>query len=188
MDVYDAGVYAYRFEAPVPAAMRTPLWGPLHARELGIPGWEAQDGGETGFIYHKHVRPRKVGTMLATMIVSNRARRATLTVLLAGYPTHVPAEQRQLEALSLVTEAEVFLTRLAGATVAFTRTAGLTLVDQNHPQEELLDRRDVGVLPEGEKGETRPRRMGGSRLLDSGREPPERRPGERRGNELWDVF
>jgi hypothetical protein len=179
MDVYDAGVYVYRFEAQVPAEMRTPLWGPLHAKELGLPGWEAQDGGETGFIYHKKTNTRKVGTMLVTMIVSNRAHRATLTVTLAGYPTHVPVEQRQLEALTVVTEAEVFLTRLAGRTVAFTRTASITLVDQNHPHEEILDRRDVAALPaaSGTPG-TAPRRMG--RLRGGERE------GEASG--LWDVF
>lgn len=187
MDVYDAGVYAYRFEASVPAQMRTPLWGPLHARELGIPGWESQDGGETGFIYHKHVRPRQVGTMLATMIVSNRARRATLTVTIAGYPTHVPAEQRQLEALTMVTEAEVFLTRLAGATVSFTRTAGLTLVDQNHPQEELLDRRDVGALPEATVERAARRRLDGPATAEPADARGTPRPPSK-GNELWDVF
>lgn len=177
MDVFDAGVYVYRFEASVPAEMRTPLWGPLHARELGIPGWEAQDGGETGFIYHKQVRPRKVGMLSASLIVSNRARRATLTLTLAGYPSHVPAEQRQLEALSLVTEAEVFLTRLAGKNITFTRTATVTLVDQNHPQEELLDRRDVAPPPVLEPG---------TKALP-GRGKRTDRGGDPGSNTLWDL-
>lgn len=166
MDVYDAGVFVYRFEAAVPQRMRTVLWGPLHAKELGLPGWEVQDGGETGFVYHKRTSAGRMGTMLASIIVTNRARRATLSVTLAGYDTNIPEGERNLEVLSLVTEAEVFLTRLAGDTVRFQRTVGITLVDQNHPQEEILDRRDVAPLPEGktQASSTRrriPRRLGG---------------------------
>jgi hypothetical protein len=183
MDVHDAGVYLYRFDASVPREMRTPLWGPLHARELGLPGWEAQDGGETGFIYHKTTRPRKVGALYGTMIVSNRARRATLTILLSGYPSHVPLEQRQLEVLALVTEAELFLTRLAGSTVSFTRTLAATVVDQNRPQDELLERRDMAPLPFAGGSAWRSARDRARRV--------ERRhasPGGEGGSELWDVF
>lgn len=182
MDVHDAGVYLYRFDATVPQEMRTPLWGPLHAREIGLPGWEAQDGGETGFIYHKSLRPRKVGTLHATIIVTNRARRATLSVTLAGYPSHVPVEQRQLEALSLVTEAELLLTRLAGSTVSFTRTLSATVVDQNNPQDELLERRDAAPMPfvsKGVKGRRGSTRKGSGQ--PSHRDPPA-------GSELWDLF
>jgi hypothetical protein len=182
MDVHDAGVYLYRFDATIPREMRTPLWGPLHAREIGLPGWEAQDGGETGFIYHKATRPRKVGALNATIIVANRARRATLSVVLAGYPSHVPIEQRQLEALSLVTEAELLLTRLAGSTVSFTRTLSATVVDQNNPQDELLEKRDAAPMPFMSPGSRKVRSMGA----------PDRRSARRRdppaGSELWDVF
>lgn len=180
MDVHDAGVYVYRFEAPVPNELRTPLWGPLHAKELGLPGWEAQDGGETGFVYHKPLRARKVGTLLASLIVSLRARRAALTVTLAGYPATLPVEQRHLETLTLVTEAEVFLTRLAGQTVSFTRTASITLVDQNHPHEEILDRRDVAPLPLPEAS-TKTRSPPRAKRLPTGEKPTG-------GSELWDVF
>lgn len=182
MDVHDAGVYLFRYDATVPREMRTPLWGPLHAREIGLPGWEAQDGGETGFIYHKSTRPRQVGLLQATVIVSNKARRATVSVLLAGYPSHVPVEQRRLEALALVTEAELLLTRLAGEPVKFTRTLSATVVDQNNPQDELLERRDAAPVPfmspsMRREGARAPGRKGMARRRD----PPA-------GNELWDLF
>ncbi len=182
MDVHDAGVYLYRYDATVPREMRTPLWGPLHAKEIGLPGWEAQDGGETGFIYHKTTRPRKVGVLQATIIVSNRARRATLTILLAGYPSHVPVEQRQLEALALVTESELLLTRLAGEPVGFTRTLSATVVDQNSPQDELLERRDAAPVPFMSPSTKRRRAQGkGRRDRATSRDPPA-------GSELWDLF
>lgn len=178
MDVFDAGVYVYRFEAEVPSEMRTVLWGPLHARELGLPGWEVQDGGETGFVYHKRARASRMGMLSASMIVARRARRAVLTVTLAGFPSDLPAEQRNLETLSLVTEAEIFLTRLSGATVRFVRSATVTLVDQNRPQEEFLERREVAARGDASTGATAGRTVG-------------RRTGAARpdhGTGVWDVF
>lgn len=178
MDVYDAGVFVSRFEAEVPGTMRTVLWGPLHARELGMPDWEVQDGGETGFIYHKRARAGRAGTMLATLIVSNKARRATVTVQLSGFPTTVSEGERNLEVLSLVTEAEVFCTRLAREPIRFHRTVSLTLVDQNHPQNEILDRRDCAPPTLGERHDGE-RRLG--RRLGPGAVPVRARA------DVWDV-
>jgi len=178
MDVYDAGVFVYRFEAEVPGAMRTVLWGPLHAKELGLPGWEVQDGGETGFVYHKRARAGRAGSLMGSLIVANKARRATMTVTLAGFPTTVAEGERNLEVLSLVTEAEVFCTRLAGEPIRFQRTLGLTIVDQNHPHHELLDRRDCAPPTLGERHEEE-RRSG--RRVGPGAVPA------RTGHDVWDV-
>lgn len=128
MDALDAGAYAYVFEAEVPRHIRVVLWGPLHARELGLEDWTYQDGGETGFVYHKTGRAVKMGTAMATLTVVRRVGRATLTVYMGGYPSDAPREQRLLDARSFATEAELFLTRLAGEPVAFQEVREVVLV------------------------------------------------------------
>lgn len=131
MDVMDAGVFVAKWEADVPKGIQTVLWGPLQAKEMGFDGWECQDGGETGFIYHKpHIRlPAGFGT--STLIVVNRQRKAYLTVYFGGYPSDVPGEQRRLDAQKVVTAAQSFLTRLAKAPVSFQFQGEMSLVDNN---------------------------------------------------------
>lgn len=119
MDVLDAGVYLYKFVAPVPKSIKVVLWGPLQAKEMGFGDWIYQDGGETGFVYHSGARAIKMGQAHATLIVVRRLGRAYFTVYLAGYPSDAPREQRLIHVRGLVTEAELFLTRLAGGPVRF---------------------------------------------------------------------
>ena len=132
MDVWDAGVYVAKWEADLPAGVQTVLWGPLQAKEMGFDGWECQDGGETGFVYHKpHVRlPAGFGT--SSLIVVNRLKKAYLTMYFGGYPSSVPAEQRKLDAQKIVSAAQGFLTRLAKAPVTFQFQGEMTLVDHNN--------------------------------------------------------
>lgn len=119
MDVLDAGVYLYKFVAPVPKSIKVVLWGPLQAKEMGLADWTYQDGGETGFVYHSGARAIKMGQAHATLIVVRRLGRAYFTVYLAGYPSDAPREQRLIHVRGLVNEAELFLTRLAGENVRF---------------------------------------------------------------------
>lgn len=132
MDVLDAGVYAYRYQAKVPKALRVVLWGPLQAKELGFSSWDYQDGGETGFVYHLPGRAVKLGRATATLIAVRRLGRAFLTIYLAGYPSDASAAQRRLDVRSVVTEAELFLTRLAKETITFQETDAVALVDRHH--------------------------------------------------------
>lgn len=131
MDVLDAGVYAYRYEAKVPKGLKVVLWGPLQAKELGFPSWEYQDGGETGFVYHLPGRAVKLGRATATLIAVRRLGRAFLTIYLAGYPSDASPAQRRLDLKSIVTEAELFLSRLAKVSVAFEETDATALVDRH---------------------------------------------------------
>jgi hypothetical protein len=131
MDVYDAGVYAYRYEADAPRGLKVVLWGPLQAKELGFDGWNYQDGGETGFVYHSDVRAVKLGRATATLTFVRRLGRAFLTLYLAGYPSDAPGSQRRLDVQSIVTEAELFLTRLAKQPVRFHQTGAHALVDRH---------------------------------------------------------
>lgn len=128
MDVLDAGVWVAKWEADVPK-LKTVLWGPLQAKEMGFTGWEWQDGGETGFIAHNpHIRlPAGFGT--STLIVQNRPRKAYLTVYLGGYPADAPASQRRLDQEKVVGQAQVFLTRLAKQPVKLVFQGEMTLVD-----------------------------------------------------------
>lgn len=128
MDALDAGAYAVVYEAEVPRSLKVTLWGPLMAREFGFEGWTYQDGGETGFIYHLSGRPVRLGLATATLIAVRRLGRAYLAVYLGGYPTDTPEEQRHLDCRAVVTEAELFLSRLANQTVHFSPTRELVLV------------------------------------------------------------
>ncbi len=130
MDVLDAGVYAYRYEADVPKGLKVVIWGPLQAKELGFASWEYQDGGETGFVYHLPGRAVKLGRATATLIAVRRLGRAFLTIYLAGYPSDASPAQRRLDVKSIVTEAELFLSRLAKDTIAFRETQAVALVDR----------------------------------------------------------
>lgn len=132
MDVLDAGVYVSKWEADVPKGLQTVLWGPLQAKEMGFDGWECQDGGETGFIYHKpHIR-LAAGFGTSTLIVVNRLKKAYLTLYLGGYPSDVPLEQRKLDGQKVVSAAQGFLTRLAKAPVTFQFQGEMSLVDHTN--------------------------------------------------------
>lgn len=142
MDVLDAGVYVGKWEAAVPTRLRTVLWGPLQAKEMGFEGWECQDGGETGFVYHNpHVRVAG-GYATSTLIMVNRLKRAFLTIYFGGYPADVDEAQRRLDAKKVVAAAETFLTRLAKDPVRFEFQGEVTLVDNindaaGHPQRQI---------------------------------------------------
>ncbi len=129
MDVLDAGVYVGSWQAEVPTEVRTVLWGPLQAKEMGFDGWECQDGGETGFVYHRPHLKLAAGYGTATLIMVNRLKKAFLTVYFGGYPSNVTEQQRRLEAKKLVTAAEMFLSRLAKDLVTFTFQGETALVD-----------------------------------------------------------
>jgi hypothetical protein len=132
LDIVDAGVYVYKFVAAVPKSLRVVLWGPLQARELGFLGWTYQDGGETGFLYHSDARGVKMGTCVATLTYVRRMERAFLTMYLAGYPSDAPREQRLIDVRSLVTEAELFLSKMAAEPIRFELASEQALVD-NQP-------------------------------------------------------
>lgn len=133
MDALDAGAYAYVYEAAVPRSLKVVLWGPLHAKELGFADWTYQDGGETGFVYHKAAQAAHLGLATATLTVVRRLGRATLTVYLGGYPTDAATEQRRLDVRRFVNEAELFLSRLAGEAIQFRETRELVLLDSSTP-------------------------------------------------------
>lgn len=136
MDVMDAGVYLYKFVAAVPKSIRVVLWGPLQAREMGFGEWTYQDGGETGFIYHSAGRAIKMGTAAATLTVVRRLGRAYLTIYLAGYPADAARQQRLIDVRGLVTETELFLSKLAGETVTFELADERTVVEHAQPSSE----------------------------------------------------
>ncbi|MBI2078983.1 MAG: hypothetical protein HYT80_11540 [Euryarchaeota archaeon] len=151
MDVLDAGVYLYKFVAPVPKSIKVVLWGPLQAKELGLGDWSYQDGGETGFIYHSEARAVKLGSAAASLIVVRRLGRAYLTLYLAGYPSDAAREQRLIDVRGFVTEAELFLTRLAGETVKFELADEKAVVDHSQaandePPAKAPGARNVGRL------------------------------------------
>ncbi len=128
MDALDAGAFAYRFDADVPRHLQVVVWGPLLAREMGFEGWTYQDGGETGFVYHLSGRPVRLGQATATLTVVRRTGKAFLTAYLGGYPTDAPTEQRTLDVRGIVTEAELFLSRLAREPVRFVLSNEWTLL------------------------------------------------------------
>lgn len=129
MDIIDAGVYTYKFVAAAPKSLRVVLWGPLQAKELGFHGWSYQDGGETGFLYHSDARGMKMGTCVATLTYVRRLERAYLTMYLAGYPSDAAREQRLIEVRGLVTEAELFLSKLSAQPIKFELADERALVD-----------------------------------------------------------
>jgi hypothetical protein len=129
LDIIDAGVYTYKFVATVPKSLRVVLWGPLQAKELGFTGWSYQDGGETGFLYHSDARGMKMGTCVATLTYVRRLERAFLTMYLAGYPSDAAREQRLIDVRSMVTEAEMFLSKLSPEAIRFELADERALVD-----------------------------------------------------------
>jgi hypothetical protein len=129
MDVLDAGVYVGKWEADVGGDVQTVLWGPLAAKEMGFEGWQMQDGGETGFVYHHpHIKlPAGYGT--STLIMVNRLKRAFLTIYFGGYPANLNEAQRRLDAKKIVSAAETFISRLAKTPVRFEFQGEVALVD-----------------------------------------------------------
>jgi hypothetical protein len=128
MDVMDAGVYVSKWEARVPRHAKMTLWGPLQAREMGLEGWEVQDGGETGFVMH-HTGRATLGRATATLVFVRRLERAWLTTYLGGYPADAAPAQRKLDVQSIVSGAELFLKRLAKEPVQFQFQGEIALVD-----------------------------------------------------------
>jgi hypothetical protein len=129
MDVLDAGVYVGKWEAAVPKHAKVTLWGPLAAKEMGLEGWEVQDGGETGFVMHNAGVKLTMGRATSTLIFARRMERAFLTVYFGGYPADAPAGQRKLDMQKAVAAAEVFLARIAKQPVKLEFQGELTLVD-----------------------------------------------------------
>ena len=129
MDVLDAGVYVSKWEAAVPKHTKTTLWGPLQAKEMGLDGWEVQDGGETGFVMHNPGVKLTMGRATSTLIFVRRLERAFLTIYFGGYPTDVPGPQRKLDQQKVVGPCEMFLAKLAKEKVRFEFQGELTLVD-----------------------------------------------------------
>jgi hypothetical protein len=107
------------------------MWGPLQARELGLEGWEVQDGGETGFVIHNAGVHLTMGRATSTLIFVRRLEKAFLTVYLGGYPTDAPAAQRRLDMQKAVSACELFLGRLAKQPVQFELQSELALVDNS---------------------------------------------------------
>ena len=128
MDVMDAGVYVSKWEAKAPKHTKVTLWGPLAAKEMGLDGWEVQDGGETGFVMHNPGVKLTMGRATSTLIFVRRLERAFLTVYFGGYPTDAPSGQRKLDMQKVVTAAELFLTRIAKEPVKFEFQGELGLV------------------------------------------------------------
>lgn len=158
MDVLDAGVYVSKWEAAVPRHTKTTLWGPLAAKEMGLDGWEVQDGGETGFVMHNPGVKLTMGRATSTLIFVRRLERAFLTVYFGGYPTDAPGPQRKLDMQKVVGACEIFLSRLAKEKVKFEFQGELTLVDNaNDPPA----RRVKAAAAE-------PKSLGGGKLSRSG--------------------
>src|SRR5688500_14989340 len=131
MDVLDAGVFVSAWQARVPRHTKMALWGPLQARELGLDGWEVQDGGETGFVIHNPGVHLTMGRATSTLIFVRRLEKAFLTVYLGGYPTDAPAAQRRMDVQKSVSACEMFLGRLAREPVQFQLQSDLALVDNS---------------------------------------------------------
>lgn len=154
MDVMDAGVYVGKWEADVPKHTKTTLWGPLQAKEMGLDGWDIQDGGETGFVMHNPGVKLTMGRATSTLIFVRRLERAFLTVYFGGYPTDAPAAQRKLDMQKVVNACEMFLARLAKEKVKFEFQGELALVDN---QNDATPRRARAKMEE-------PKSLGGGKL------------------------
>ncbi len=137
MDVLDAGVFVAKFEATTPKGLRPVLWGPLQTKEMGLDDWTVQDGGETGFVMHHAGSTTAAGRVHATLIVVRRLAKAFLTVYFGGYPSDVPESQRRLEAQKVVSDAELYLGRLAKEAVNFQFQGEISLVDNRPDAAEL---------------------------------------------------
>ncbi len=131
MDVMDAGVYVGKWEAAVPKHTKMTLWGPLQAKEMGLDGWEVQDGGETGFVMHNPGVRLTMGKATSTLIFVRRLERAFLTVYFGGYPTDAPGPQRKLDMQKVVGACEMFLAKLAKDKVRFEFQGEVALVDNS---------------------------------------------------------
>jgi hypothetical protein len=156
MDVLDAGVYVGKWEAAVPKHAKVTLWGPLAAKEMGLEGWEVQDGGETGFVMHNAGVKLTMGRATSTLIFARRLERAFLTVYFGGYPADAPAGQRKLDMQKVVAAAEVFLARIAKQPVKLEFQGELTLVDNTEAQ--TPKRKAVATVA------AEPKSLGGGRL------------------------
>jgi hypothetical protein len=154
MDVLDAGVYVGKWEAAVPRHAKVTLWGPLAAKEMGLEGWEVQDGGETGFVMHNAGVKLTMGRATSTLIFARRLERAFLTVYLGGYPTDAPAGQRKLDQQKVAAAAEVFLARIAKQPVRLEFQGELALVDNT----------DAAGTPKRKAAAAEPKQLGGGRL------------------------
>ena len=129
MDVLDAGVYVSKWEAHVPKHTKMTLWGPLQAREMGLDGWDVQDGGETGFVFHNAGTHLTMGRATSTLIFVRRLEKAFLTIYFGGYPADASQSQRRLDMQKAVGACQIFLTRLAKQPVTFEMKGEITLVD-----------------------------------------------------------
>ena len=129
VDVLDAGIFVSKWEAEVPKTAKLVLWGPLQARELGLDGWEVQDGGETGFVIHNPGVALTMGRATSTLIFVRRLQRAFLAVYLGGYPADAAPAQRAMDTRKAVSACELFLTRLAKQPVQFQLQGEIALVD-----------------------------------------------------------
>jgi hypothetical protein len=157
MDVMDAGVFVGKWDAKAPKHTKVTLWGPLAAKEMGLDGWEVQDGGETGFVMHNPSVKLTMGRATSTLIFVRRLERAFLTVYFGGYPADAPAGQRKLDMQKVIAQAELFLTRIAKEPVKFEFQGELALVDNT----------DAPVPKKGKAtaaAPVEPRALGGGKL------------------------
>jgi hypothetical protein len=160
VDVMDAGVYVSKWEARVPKHAKVTLWGPLQAKEMGLDGWEVQDGGETGFIMHNAGVRLTMGRATSTLIFVRRLQSAFLTVYFGGYPADAPAGQRKLDMQKVVAASELFLARIAKEPVKFEFQGELSLVDNSN---------DAALPPRrGAAAAATPKALGGGKLSRSG--------------------
>lgn len=158
MDVMDAGVYVGKWEAAVPKHTKMTLWGPLQAKEMGLEGWDVQDGGETGFVMHNAGVKLTMGRATSTLIFVRRLERAFLTVYFGGYPTDAPGPQRKLDMQKVVNACEIFLAKLAKDKVRFEFQGEIAMVDNQ----------DGGAGLKAAKTAATPKAIGGGRLSKSG--------------------
>jgi hypothetical protein len=181
MDVLDAGVFVSSWEAKVPRHTKMHLWGPLQAKELGLEGWEVQDGGETGFVLHNAGVHLTMGRATSTLIFVRRLEKAFLTVYFGGYPTDAPASQRRMDTQGVVAACEMFLGRLAKQPVQFTMRLEQALVDNSE---------GAKVIEAGEAAPPRARMLGGGArgpIIDAEEKvrPVAREPGKK--GKVWEA-
>lgn len=157
MDVMDAGVYVSKWEAAVPKHTKMTLWGPLQAKEMGLDGWEVQDGGETGFVMHNPGVRLTMGRATSTLIFVRRLERAFLTIYFGGYPTDAPGPQRKLDMQKVVGACEIFLAKLAKDKVRFEFQGEIALVDNSD---------DATAVRGGPRAQSKA--IGGGKLSKSG--------------------
>lgn len=181
MDVLDAGVFVSSWEAKVPRHTKMHLWGPLQAKELGLEGWEVQDGGETGFVLHNAGVHLRMGRATSTLIFVRRLEKAFLTVYFGGYPTDAPASQRRMDTQGVVAACEMFLGRLAKEPIQFTLRMEQALVDNSE---------GAKVIEAGEAPAPRARMLGGGArgpIIDAEEKvrPVAREPGKK--GKMWEA-